>query len=86
VMIAGCRRLAGINRWRIVASVLGVVAAVFVTVVTKVSGMVLRMFQRIAHTDRRRVSSVERDQYGQQKSQKGAHGRTITDVLKLTEH
>lgn len=52
---------------------------------SEMNGLTLSVIKNITNTNNRRKGGVQRDQYSQQKSQNVTHGRTISDVLKLTE-
>lgn len=73
MMIAGHGRVTRLIRIR-GRCVVVMVGIVVVTVMAEVRDMVLRMLQRIANTDYRGGSGIERKQDGNKKGEAAAHG------------
>jgi len=74
MMVAACGHLAGtigVGRWGVVLMLVGVLVAV-VAEMRRIA--LLRMLQRVAYADHRRIGGVQREQDGKQEGEAGAHG------------
>ena len=74
VMVVCCRHFAGaigVGRWGVVLMLVSVLMAV-VAEMGRIA--LLRMLQRVAYADHRRIGGVQREQDGKQEGEAGAHG------------